>query len=261
MHWHAYDEDEGKRRILGRIWSHGRAWLHLRDPETGVARGPIGCLGVEWTLFRRSPLGIGFGVGGDERLFRIHLGLLWWSFWLWAEPGRYRYRESREFDLSWHGGGFWLNPWIVRHEGGCKADPWWRRTHHWDVGRMIFGRPRYRMVEGPPRSVLIPMPEGCYAAHAHEYRQEWRYRFGIVRRQVGWDFEIDSPAGIPFQGKGENSWDCGPDGTRSIAIRGEPCLEEAIGRVVGDMLKLRARRGNTAAVEAAGVAMARVGSD
>jgi hypothetical protein len=82
------------------------------------------------------------------------------------------------------------------------------------------------------------MPEGCYEAIATPESRTWTYRFGIVKRRDSVDLRIDG--GIPFSGKGENSWDCGDDGLYGT---GGDTLEKAIGHVVTYVLERRKRYG------------------
>jgi hypothetical protein len=53
--------------------------------------------------------------------------------------------------------------------------------------------------------------------------------------------KLDIPGGIPHNGKGENSWDCGDDGLWGC---GGDTVEEAIGHAVSSVLRSRRRYGH-----------------
>jgi hypothetical protein len=90
----------------------------------------------------------------------------------------------------------------------------------------------------------IPMPEGTYDASAKLTRGTWkrpRWPFPLVVMRVS----IDIPDGIPIPGKGENSWDCGPDATYGTTGPASS-IEEAVGDLVARTLETRKRRGGSA---------------
>lgn len=112
----------------------------------------------------------------------------------------------------------------------------------------FLGRQRIEKEELDFGVCQIPMPEGIYPA-------EWK-RQRYVSHYVGWlgvlrdrilgprigkpSYWIDVPGGIPVEGKGENSWDCGMDG---IFGTGGTTLHDAIGNVAAAALRDRDRYG------------------
>src|SRR5690606_38230523 len=54
--------------------------------------------------------------------------------------------------------------------------------------------------------------------------------------------EIEMGEPIPHQGKGENSWDCGVDGTYSYTAPAES-IADGVGGLVGSVLSTRIRYG------------------
>jgi hypothetical protein len=195
----------------------------------------------------RPALSAGFRKGGhveDGTGVQVHLSLLLFSLYLSFDAARLfgrPWRELRERNLgvSVHDGSVWLDLWTG--DGDWHRNrPWHRNTVCLNVTDWVIGRPRCVMTKGPKCPVLVPMPEGCYEATCTEERWVWTYRFGFKRERVAYWVEI--PNGIPFQGKGENSWDCGDDGLFGAGSDGSP--EKAVGHVVATVLRSRKRYGN-----------------
>ena len=158
----------------------------------------------------------------------------------WEQPPRpFVIPESRESRIAFHDWTLWVTPW-GRSMEWRKADPWWVRGWSLNVRDLVLGRTRYTCQPlGPAVSALVPMPEGAYPATFSPQRQTWaRPRwFSQVRES----FNIDIPKGIPFAGKGENSYDCGDDWLFGMSAEGS--LEQAIEAVRATVLKRRARYG------------------
>mgnify|MGYP000629700480 FL=1 len=203
------------------LWRDGRAWW-----------GP---LHWGWFAFKRTQL-VSFSVRRWSvaiylRWFGLHFGL--------RDDGDY---DAPRWEVSWHDGCFWLeHPW-VRQDGWCRSDPWWRKQIVLRVADWLLGRTRFEGVKDAEVECLVPMPEGCYMAKAKRETCAWRRRwYWPALRQVRWT--IDIPGGIPFAGKGENSWDCGDDGLWGLSGPGMDTLPNAIGAVVASVLRSRDRRG------------------
>lgn len=91
---------------------------------------------------------------------------------------------------------------------------------------------------------VVRMPEGDYHCLVRVERCRWGRRWWRGR----WVYRanVEVPLGVPFAGKGENSWDCGDDGLygTSFAVEDEPPEAfEVCDRVALSVLKTRQRRG------------------
>lgn len=199
------------------LWRHGRAWW-----------GPIGW---EWSCFMRG----GFGVALGARSAHVRLGLF--SFYVHGNNSDYR-RGS--FSIRFADGIIWIgHPWVRQMEWR-SADPWWKKTIALHVSDWLLGRSHCEITKGPSSTVYVPLPEGSYRATATPETFIWRRRFYVpMRRRDSVNLHIEG--GIPYSGKGENSWDCGDDGLWGI---GGDTLEEAIGNAVAAVLKSRRRHGH-----------------
>lgn len=147
--------------------------------------------------------------------------------------------DQREFSVSMSDWTFRLTPW-GRSMEWRSADPWWVRGVSVDFRRLL-GRQQYtNEVIKADMPIQIPMPEGIYQAVAKYERSSWKRPlwFHLTRLYT----TVDVPKGIPFAGKGENSWDCGDDGLYGYSVEGHD-LEKAIGHGVESVLKSRRKYG------------------
>lgn len=182
-----------------------------------------------------------FGVGlkTDDGQWTVSLRLGIASGYL-SIPGRYRkYGEDREIDISFHDASFYWRFWTDTMSWSSDTPRW--RHGSFDVVDFVLGRSKCSHREIETREVLVPMPESSYAASAK--LEEWTWKrprwFAKTIKRVS----IDVPGGIPFEGKGENSWDCGVDATHGITTG--PCgsIAEGVGILVGSVLRDRVRNG------------------
>jgi len=187
--------------------------------------------------WRHGLIGVGTGICHGKWKTSLRLGLI--GLWV-SVPGRYRnYGEDREIDISFSDGTlrwrFWCDP-----MSWSSTTPKWRDGHINFVD-LLLGRSKcdHRTLEA--RDVMIPMPEGAYPAKAE--LQEWTWRRPRWFRKTIKRVQINVEKGIPFPGKGENSWDCGDDATYGITTG--PCrsIAEGVGVLVGSVLNSRVRYG------------------
>jgi hypothetical protein len=125
-----------------------------------------------------------------------------------------------------------------------STDPWYRRgSFHLD--RLVLGKQQYIKEDlGPPIRTHVQMLEGPYPVTVQRQRQRWwrtRWPWWPCRIEHV-SYEVECPYGIPFPGKGENSWDCGEDGLWSTACAVET-VEDACERFRTTVLDYRRRYG------------------
>ena len=200
------------------LWRHGRAWL--------------GKLHWEWSVFYRPRFRLAVGSR------HLTISLLAFSLWIvWNNGDEF---ERREFAISAHDGNIWIeHPWVRQMEWR-SSDPWWRKQIVLPVTDWMLGKMQYSRSEKPLPDVFVPMPEGCYRAKAEAVHREWWRRFGWFHRvEDGVDLSV-ADGGIPFAGKGENSWDCGDDGLWGW---GGSSVDGAIANGVASVLRSRAKCG------------------
>lgn len=203
-------------------WRKGRlfAWSWLR---------------IEWAAFCRHSLNAAISAGATG----FHAAAPW--FYLFVNWRDDEDRDRGCFEVRWADGTLrFEHPWV--RDDWRSDDPWWRKAIRIPIADWLLGRVRYESTEGEPCEVFVPMAEGCYLATAksvvHTHRRRWYWPAG---RFETW--KIDIPGGIPFSGKGENSWDCGDDGLFGISCPATT-VEEAIGHTVASVLRSRARHGH-----------------
>lgn len=237
--WHSQNLNEKPGGRLGAKWRHGRAWLHV---------GSNGCLHAEWHFFSIGSFSIGFDVGGDgDNDFLIYFCPCFFSIYLGVEGLKYGLGwkwlpdYGRECSLRVHHWAVWINPWSREHEWRSE-DPWWIRGLVIHLDDLIFGRDKYSEHDLETRAVLVPMPEGSYKATARLFESTWARPRWFARRLLR--VELDIKGGIPHEGKGENSWDCGEDATFGTTCPAET-IEEGIAKLVESVLESRHRRGGS----------------
>lgn len=240
FHWQSLNDGKIKKREL-----HGRCWIGSYKHSVDI----------EWHFPDWWRCGFGFTVNsGDSNnrlsfnlqaiLFSIYVSIPFFRFnighWSKYREQKFFIHEERDFRIYLHAGGLWIFPWRNPMEWN-KSDPWYMQTYHFDPADFFLGQRKYERKILTVGECWIPMPEGSYSANYEETIETWiRPRWPLKKTRYGFWFEI--PGGIPHEGKGENSWDCGEDalcGTGSS----KPTLPEAIGDVTGCALRYRERYG------------------
>lgn len=161
--------------------------------------------------------------GDEDRELSLSLGLLFFTVWLrlpgWSLPLLARGRQY----------GFYIHEWEVWAFFGSKIwesssrDPWYYQIVIRPID-LLFGRTIYFKDE-----ILSSWGPRRFAFRGREFqmddikisRQFWfktRIPFGLYRRElIQMEVKIDKP---PMRaGKGENSWDCGDDGSFGLSCR------------------------------------------
>lgn len=107
----------------------------------------------------------------------------------------------------------------------------------------IFGRPTCTTGKvGEPVQAVACFPEGQYTLTLQREVRTWtrsRWPWPYWRKSV--NITVEKPPG--FQGKGENSYDCGPDAIYGTSSEGHS-FEDAVATYVKAVLRERAKRGH-----------------
>lgn len=179
---------------------------------------------------------------GDEDDIEGHVKVFGCALY-WGVDGvidrRKRRIPHRELRVSVHDGTIYWCVWKDPHSWS-RADGW--RNSWWNFKDAFLGKAKYSSEVVEKREVLIPLPEGSYPAKVELSLDRWerpRWRTEVVKRA-----HIDVEKGLPFPGKGENSYDCGDDAIYGSTFPSET-VEEAIGHMVASTLRNRWRYGRT----------------
>jgi hypothetical protein len=225
FHWqNVNDPDrEGRRRK----WFHARAWLwgwclEVVAPDTFRI-----CLAFKMPERRLASVFACLGVG-------LYL----------SRRDDHHSDGIRRFSLYWFEGTLCFTPWAREMEWRA-TDPWWVKGATFNPTDFLLGKRNHEhIIHSEYEPVLVPMPEGCYVAQMRREERRWtRPRWPwwpskIVQKYI----EISIDGGIPFEGKGENSYDCGEDGLWGCSSESWS-LERAAAHVVESVLKDRKRYG------------------
>lgn len=217
--------------------------------------GPRSEASAEWSVLGKNAFGVGFQLGwnGGESdlgldLYAWKLGSVWlrlrapWTKWARMKGYEVRHAGIRLFPYE----GCWVAIEIAaKANSWSRSDPWWMRMKFGHTE--LWGRTRSVTIKGKTGECLIPLPEGNYKGTWTEERHISRFvRFpGTLRDRIigprshsGVDLKIEG--GIPIEGKGENSWDCGMDGLFGC---GGATVADAIGNAVRSVLRGRQNYG------------------
>jgi hypothetical protein len=234
-----------------RFWSHGRVWLR-RSGDWFHKR--CGALEIEWsTPAGHNGWGLTFGGGDAGRDLGFTFAIPWLLslhvtlddvFPMYAFGTDFDRGHDRQISCYFYEWTFRWSIWVGSMASWSRDYPWcrWWRQGHVDFKDLALGKTAHELVvlkEGI--TLRIPLPEGTYSAVAKIERRTWKRPrwFAMVRYYVA----VDVPKGLPFAGKGENSWDCGDDGLFGYAVEGTS-LEHAIAHGVESVLTSRRRYGH-----------------
>lgn len=109
---------------------------------------------------------------------------------------------------------------------------------YWDIARTLKGTPALTIETLKEGETEIAMPEKRYPAPYKIQRYTWTYPRWFKKSHVSISF--DFPEAIPHEGKGENSWDCGMDGTFGMSLNFTH-LRQACDDVILSIIKTRMR--------------------
>lgn len=172
--------------------------------------------------------------------------------------GRARTKESgwiragkRDLSLRFHNYSMFWNIWRDNDSWSSDISRW--RCGNLDFVKLLKGNSSIDNELIFEEYGEIQMPEGkymCkidYTKYTRKYNRWWsniwyrfQFEFGYINDNGDW---IKTP--IPHWGKGENSWDCGMDGTYSISLgSGVDTLEEAKEKVIESCIRDRNKYGN-----------------
>ena len=227
--------------------THGvRWWCHLSSKKRPAA------IAVEFYWWS---LRFGLSIGTDDEgwnvsvrvpPFALHVSLDGLGLWQPQEKHIFTWDNNREVwlpsrrqcELLIHDWTIWLTPWGRWGEWRAR-DPWWVRGLSLDLRRLVLGDRTYQAEELALVPCLVPMPEGNYPAVA----KVQRVTRGFARwfKRTSNEVTLDIPKGIPFAGKGENSWDCDDDGLFGI---GGDSIDDAIRRAQEAVRERRQRYGH-----------------
>lgn len=233
IHFHSQNLNEDKRGNPRFFAFEGRAWLRAFGRH--LTR-------FEWALFKRWQFALSLEAGGEDGGLTWHIAVPWCSLWFnHLIPTRFKtfgFSDRVLFDICTHDWALWWQFGGDRMRWDSKTPKWKNGCFHFDD--FFLGKQKYTNEKtGEPKDIMVPMPEGEYLTKMQLETSTWRRpRWPFPKVMVG--YKINIPRGIPHQGKGENSWDCGEDGLFGCYSEGES-IREAIAKVQTLVLKDRKR--------------------
>lgn len=150
------------------------------------------------------------------------------------------YSNGRDIGIDFYEGRLSFSLWDDPMEHRA-TDPFWYRMSI-DFPRLLKGKGKFTTEIIEERDVLVPMPEKAYAAHVKRVKCTTTYPRWFKKESFIVSIDITEKGGIPFEGKGENSWDCGHDATHGFSTHGAS-IPHAVGGLVGSVLRSRVQYG------------------
>lgn len=144
-----------------------------------------------------------------------------------------------------HDRALWWEFWHPKHSWTAGTPRWRHGSLQWFD--LLAGKPVYSSeTTYGPTDVDVPMPEATYRARVTLHRDTWtraRWWPTVIDRGTIEVLDDDGNLGgyLPIPGKGENSWDCGGDGTYSMT---GPCddVRDLVDKLMFDTLRTRRQR-------------------
>lgn len=210
----------------------------------------FGTFHVEIGKLPRITLGIEFGAGdGDEITINVGFGyqlyLSYGAHWICKV-----WRHSREVSVDLWFRGFdlsYMSMSIDLYGGDDDHYNRVRKYYFYPIGNLldiILGERIYSSVDTPCDNVIFDMPEAQYMAKVKIVDCAWKRPLSpFIKRARSVDFDFGD-VGIPVEGKGENSWDCGMDAifSCSMGIEKDESVREARDKEILSIIKTRMRR-------------------
>ena len=158
----------------------------------------------------------------------------------WDNDRSFTLATHREFSFYISEWRVHLSPWGRSMEWRSQ-DPWWVQGVSVDLKDLVLGRMHYHTETlGDPIPIDIGMPEGRYPALATLKRATRKRSRWLTFVESYYDVRI--PKGVPFAGKGENSYDCDDDGLFGYSSY-EKTLEAVAAEGATHVLNRRTRYG------------------
>lgn len=229
-----------KKEEKSKHWFYGRCWIGDKPQLSLDWVAPGKDLSFTLNLNHYGDTAIGGHIG--LVLFTLYWGIDWRPLYSLLEKltrrSDQKYTNGRTLGFSIDSSCAYLELWHDPMESRGQDPWWWRMSMYW---YNLPGRPVCKTEVLEERDVMIPMPEKSYPAQAKLMLYSWTRPFWFTKHLKR--VQIDIPSGIPFPGKGENSWDCGDDAAYGMTTGECRSIAEGIGMLVGSVLNDRVRYG------------------
>lgn len=233
-----------KKEDRTKDWIHWRCWLGRETQLTFCIMIPSRFWHIDIDLCENGGQeeAIGFSVACP--LFAIWIGFE--NSWLYNQLEKITKRKyekhtnGRNIGLSYHDNTLWIKLWDDPMESRAVDPWWWSFSFNWKD--FVLGKYKYSERLIKEGNIEIGMPEGSYEATYKVEERTWkrpRWPFTKTKESIYFDF----PIGVPHEGKGENSWDCGMDGTFGIGTEWKGSLIDAVKDITIKLIQGRLRYG------------------
>lgn len=172
-----------------------------------------------------------------DMTFSLGAGLL--TFWLSIPPLIKNYYNDI-FHFSFHDNTLFWRFNRPTHYYSSETPKCLDGSFHFDD--FFLGKSTYTEKFIAQKLVPIPMPEErSYKANVTLYEAIWKRPRWFAKKVKCANIEMLDNEQIPIPGKGENSYDCDDDTIFSMSVPAES-IEEGVGKLVADVLRIRMKR-------------------
>lgn len=216
---------------------YGRCWFKLNDETT---------LEIEWNL--KTHFCHAYINFGGENVITTSVGFppiaLWFSIENYKLLDSLNKRFNNFFDgrkLGLHFFDYYLN-WqlFVKNHYWCSSTPKWRDGSI-NILDLLFGKVKYEEKVLSNKVVTIPLLEKNYKAKLKMFVSYWKRPRWFTKKLSRASIDMIEP--IPIPGKGSCSYNCDDDKCYGITVPAKT-PEQAVGKLVEDILKTRSKRGS-----------------
>lgn len=238
FYWQNLNEDR-RGHVKGSIIRHGRAWLSVGRLKFGWG----------WDLWSVR-CGTEISVFGEEKdlgwsLQIPLLGSFYWHVRFLPYNAVRRAPYGYDFGFTIHDWAIWVKL-FKDWTGGWSSSKSWLGNREFSIHPvdLIFGRQKYSSVSIEKRNDLAAFPEKTYDVTVEITRDTWRRPRWPWWPMKRWMYRghVECKEGVPFPGKGENSWDCGMDASFGLTCPATTHAD-ALGRFITNVLESREKYG------------------
>lgn len=185
-------------------------------------RGSVGSDFNDWFRYELcSGFSFRLGIQDSEGAIGISIGFLFFTIYLTLyKVGTPKFLKDKYCNIYWYECAIWWH-FLAKKWESSSSDPWWMSgSFHVDdffLGKSELIRDRWISVE----NIEFKMGENLFNMDSIKWEKWRRFRRHIPyslyhKDAIHVEMNIKKPP--LYSGKGENSWDCGDDGTYGLSM-------------------------------------------
>lgn len=192
--------------------------------------------------------GLGVDIGGYEGdelqivfyMLFMHVWLTYSARWVYKLCGFIASLHGKKYGRSYNSHIHLGTTFSLKLFGDhCGDDALYRK--YIDIPDKLRGRSKCTVEVLQTGETQVIMPEKAYPATYTIERRTWTYPRWFTQHRTDIEITVLEKGGIPHEGKGENSWDCGMEGTISRHSEYKDSVHQAANEFAMGVLRDRQR--------------------